>query len=75
MKTTTEAQLISKKGKFTIWKVEYTSETSGEIGGKKYELRKGSKVVERFDDEREAVDEMLLQDRIEAQNRTTDVGM
>ena len=72
--TTRKGQLVAVQGKFKTWRVVIIDE-SNTTTGYVYEVRKADKICERFDNEREAIEEMLLQDRIEAQNRSSDVGM
>ena len=69
-----DEQLIAEKGKFKTWRLELPEESDG-ISGFVYEVRKAKEVYERFDNEREAIEEMLLQDRLDVQNRSSDVGM
>jgi len=68
-------QILAEKGKFKTWCVEIIDDTTGNTIGTKYEVRKGDVVLEQFDNEREAVEEMLLQDRIAVQNRPSGPGM
>ncbi len=70
-----EPQLLAEKGKFKTWRVEVVDVSSGNSLGTRYEVRKEDVVLEQFDNEREAVEEMLLQDRIEVQNRSSGPGM
>ncbi len=68
-------QLLAEKGKFKTWCVEIIDDSTGNSIGTKYEVRKGDVVLDQFDNEREALEEMLLQDRIAVQNRPSGPGM
>ncbi len=71
---TAEPRLVAEKGKYRIWCVEYVCENSGNID-RRYEVRREDLVLEQFDNENEAMAEMLLQDRMEVQNRSSGPGM
>jgi len=71
----TKPQLLAEKGKFRTWCVEIIDDSTGKSMGTKYEVRKGDVVLDQFDNEREALEEMLLQDRIAVQNRPSGPGM
>jgi len=70
-----EHQLVAEKGKFKTWRIEIIDESTDNTISIRFEVRKGVVVLEEFDNEREAVEEMLLQDRIEVQNRPSGPGM
>ena len=59
---------MARQGKFACWKVEMAN-------GFAYEVRKADEVYERFDNEREALEAMRVMDRIDVQNRSSDIGM
>jgi hypothetical protein len=70
-----EQQVVAQMGKFKTWRVELIDASTGNITGIRYEVRKEDEVVEQFDNEREAVEEMALQNRVEVQNRPSGPGM
>ena len=56
---------MAEEGKFKTWRIEIVDENTGNAVGTRYEVRKGDTVLEKFDDERKAIEEMLHQDRLE----------
>ena len=70
-----EQKLVAEEGKFKTWRIEIVDENTGNAVDSRYEVRKGDVVLEKFDDEREAIEGMLLQDRLEVQNRPSGPGM
>ncbi len=70
-----EHKLVVEEGKSKTWRIEIVDENTGNAVGTRYEVRKGDAVLEKFDDERKAIEEMLHQDRLEVQNRPSGPGM
>jgi hypothetical protein len=65
-------ELIAGKGKFTLWMRQ--DEINGHVVTC-YEIRRGDVTVDELDNEREAMSELDLQDRLEVQARAFGPGM
>ena len=65
-------ELIAGKGKFTLWMRQ--DDINGQVVTY-YEIRRGDVIIGGFDNEREAVSELDLQDRLEVQARAFGPGM
>ncbi len=67
-----EPELIAQKGKFSLWRRQTDKEGDVLIV---YEIRRSTELVEEFDNQREALSELELQDRLEVQARAFGPGM
>ena len=64
--------MIAQKGKFSLWQRQTDREGDVLIV---YEIRRSTELVEEFDNQREAMSELELQDRLEVQARAFGPGM
>ena len=71
---TAVVRLVAEKGKFSTWCIETVHGSDGNPD-RRYEVRQQDVVIDQFDNEGEAIGEMVLQDRIEVQNRGSGPGM